>query len=110
MSSLIERNAKRNIAENEINKMNVDNTLAAFKKKPKTVTRERKKVEFGKLLNKIVESGIDENKDIQQAEQTAYDAINGQRQQENQQPEGITMLGQLNREKPFLCLIVCYNS
>jgi len=101
MSSLIERSAKRNIAENEINKMNIDNTLAAFKKKPKTVTRERKKVEYGTLLNKIVKSGIDENKDIQQAEQTAYDAINGQRQQENQQPEGITMLGQLNREKPL---------
>lgn len=95
MSSLIERNAKRNIAENEIDKKNSDYSLAAFKKKPKTVTRERKKVEYGTLLNKIVKSGIDENKDIQQAEQTAYDAINGQRQQENQQPEGITMLGEL---------------
>jgi len=101
MSSLIERNAKKNIAENEINKKNSDYSLAAFKKIPKTVTRERKKVQYGTLLNKIVESGIDENKDIQQAEQTAYDAINGQRQQEQQQREGITMLGQLNREKPL---------
>ena len=32
--------------------MNIDNTLAAFKKKPKTVTRERKKVEYGTLLIK----------------------------------------------------------
>jgi len=101
MSSLIERNAKKSIAESEINKKNSDYSLAAFKNKPKTVTRERKKVQYGTLLNKIVESSIVENKDIQQAEQTAYDAINGQRQQENQQPEGITMLGQLNREKPL---------
>lgn len=101
MSSLIERNAKKSIAESEINKKNSDYSLAAFKKIPKTVTRERKKVQYGTLLNKIVESSIVENKDIQQAEQTAYDAINGQRQQENQQPEGITMLGQLNREKPL---------
>ena len=101
MSSLIEKNAKKSIAESEINKKNSDYSLAAFKKIPKTVTRERKKVQYGTLLNKIVESSIVENKDIQQAEQTAYDAINGQRQQENQQPEGITMLGQLNREKPL---------
>ncbi len=64
MSSLIERNAKRNIAENEIDKKNSDYSLAAFKKIPKTVTRERKKVEYGTLLKKIVESGIDENKEI----------------------------------------------
>jgi len=32
MSSLIERNAKKNIAENEINKKNSDYSLAAFKK------------------------------------------------------------------------------
>ena len=84
MSSLIERNAKKSIAESEINKKNSDYSLAAFKKIQKTVTRERKKVQYGTLLNKIVESSIVENKDIQQAEQTAYDAINGQRQQENQ--------------------------
>ena len=101
MGSLIKRIVNINRIENDINKKNIDNSLAAFKKKPKTVARERKKVEYGTLLNKIVESGIDENKEIQRAEQSAYDAINGQRQQENQQPEGITMLGQLNREKPL---------
>ena len=101
MGSLMKRIVNINRAENEINKMNIDNSLAALKNKPKTVTREHKKVKYGTLLKKIVESGIDENKEIQRAEQSAYDAINGQRQQEQQQPEGITMLGQLNREKPL---------
>ncbi len=93
MGSLIKRIVNINRAENEINKMNIDNSLAAFKNKPKTVTREHKKVKYGTLLKKIVESGIDENKEIQRAEQSAYDAINGQRQQERQQPEGITIGG-----------------
>ena len=48
MTSLIERNAKRNIAENEINKKNSDYSLAAFKNKPKpTLTTESNKVEYG---------------------------------------------------------------
>ncbi len=54
MSSLIERNAKKNIAENEIIKKNSDYSLAVFKKIPKTVTRERKKVEYGTLLKKTL--------------------------------------------------------
>ena len=49
----------------------------------------------------MINSSINENKEIQRAEQVSYDAINGQRQQDYQQPEGITMLGQLNREKPL---------
>ncbi len=31
----------------------------------------------------------------------ANSAINGPRQKENQTPEGVTILGQLNREKPL---------
>jgi len=49
----------------------------------------------------MINSSMNENKEIQRAEQVSYDAINGQRQQDYQQPEGITMLGQLNREKPL---------
>jgi hypothetical protein len=37
-------------------------------------------------------------------QQIAYSALHGQRQQENQTPEGVTMSGQLNREKPLTAI------
>ncbi len=46
MGSLIKRIVNTN---NEIDKKNIDNTLTAFKKIPKTLTRERKKVKYGAL-------------------------------------------------------------
>jgi hypothetical protein len=55
-------------------------------------------------LNKVIENSINENKEIQRAQQVSYDAINGQRHQNHQQPEGVTMLGQLNREKPLFAI------
>ncbi len=52
-------------------------------------------------MNKLFEPSINEKKDIQRAEQFSYDAINGQRKQDFQQREGMTMLGQLYRGKPL---------
>jgi len=54
------------------------------------------------LLNKIVNTGIAENNTIKRLHDISYSAINGQRQEvKNYQPEGVVMLGQLNKEKPL---------
>lgn len=54
------------------------------------------------LLNKIVNSSIAENKTNRRLHEMSYSAINGQRQEaKSYQPEGVVMLGQMNRERPL---------
>ena len=54
------------------------------------------------LLNKIVNSSIAENRTNRRLHDISYSSINGQRQEVgNYQPEGVVMLGQMNREKPL---------
>ena len=54
------------------------------------------------LLNKIVNSSIAENRTNRRFNDISYSSINGQRQEVgNYQPEGVVMLGQMNREKPL---------
>lgn len=104
--TLLNKIVSSSINENKINKRLDDYAYKANikAKRIKSDVREPKESIHGKpssLLNKIVKSSINENKAEQRLQQIAYAAINGQRQQENQTPEGITMLGQLNREKPL---------
>jgi hypothetical protein len=54
------------------------------------------------LLEKIIKSGISENKTIRRLSDLSYSSINGQRQEvKNYQPEGVVMMGQLNNIKPL---------
>jgi hypothetical protein len=54
------------------------------------------------LLEKIIKSGISENKTIRRLSDLSYSSINGQRQEvKNYQPEGVVMMGQLNNVKPL---------
>jgi len=53
------------------------------------------------LLNKIVKSSIAENKINRRLHDISYSAINGERQEPQQQPEGVVMLGQINNKKPL---------
>jgi hypothetical protein len=92
--------------ENKINKRLDDYAYKANieAKRIKSDVRKPKESIQGRpssLLDKIVQSSINENKAEQRLQQLAYSAINGQRQQEYQTPEGITMLGQMGREKPL---------
>jgi hypothetical protein len=98
--------------ENKINKRLNDYTLNAFKeaknkpsdvRKPKHSIKEAARARGAPrlLLNKIVKASLNEGEINKRLDQAAYAAINGQRQQERATPEGITMLGQLNREKPL---------
>ncbi len=58
MSSLIKRIVNINKAEDEFDKRNSDYSLAAFKQKPKTLTRESEKLNrenyLIKLLNQVL--------------------------------------------------------
>ena len=53
------------------------------------------------LLDRIVKSSIAENDTNRRLHDMSYSAINGDRQEPQQQPEGVVMLGQLSREKPM---------
>ncbi len=98
MTSLIERIAKRNREENRIEKRLSENSLSSVGRLPKALAKGKS---YGKLLNTIVDSNDNENRIAKRLEQKSYDAINGQRQAEPTGREGITMLGQLSREKPL---------
>jgi hypothetical protein len=56
------------------------------------------------LLNRIVKSSIAENATNRKLHDMSYSAINGDRQEPQQQPEGVVMLGQLSREKPMTAI------
>ena len=107
--ALLNKIVSSGLNESKINKRLNDYAYKANieAKKIKSDVRKPKQSIHGKpssLLYKIVQSSINENKAAQRAQQTAYAAINGQRQQEYQTPEGVTMLGQLNREKPLTAI------
>jgi hypothetical protein len=53
------------------------------------------------LLDRIVNSSIAENSTNRKLHDMAYSSINGDRQEPQQQPEGVVMLGQLGRQKPM---------
>ena len=103
--SLLNNIIASSINENKINKRLNDYTYKAFKETKNIKSDIRKPKQSIKstsgLLNKIVEEGIKEAEINKRLDQAAYTAINGQRQAEKGTPEGVTMLGQLNREKPL---------
>ena len=103
--SLLNNIIASSINENKINKRLNDYTYKAFKESKNIKSDIRKPKQSIKstsgLLNKIVEEGIKEAEINKRLDQAAYAAINGQRQTEKGTPEGVTMLGQLNREKPL---------
>jgi hypothetical protein len=104
--TLLNKIVSSSLKENKINRRLDDYAYKANieAKRIKSDVRKPKESIQGKpssLLNKIVQSSINENKAEQRLQQIAYSAINGQRQQEYQTPEGITMLGQMGREKPL---------
>ena len=53
------------------------------------------------LLDRIVKSSIAENDTNRRLHDMSYSAINGDRQEPQQQPEGVVMLGQLGQQKPM---------
>jgi hypothetical protein len=93
------------INENKINKRLNDYSYKALKEAKNRLSDVRKPKQSikssSKLLNKIVKTSLNEGEINKRLDQAAYAAINGQRQQERGTPEGVTMLGQLNREKPL---------
>ena len=56
------------------------------------------------LLDRIVRSSIAENDTIKRLQDISYSAINGERQEVPQKPEGFVMLGQLSSEKPMTAI------
>ena len=107
--TLLNKIVSSSLKENKINRRLDDYAYKANieAKRIKSDVRKPKESIQGKpssLLNKIVQSSINENKAEQRLQQIAYSAINGQRQQEYQTPEGITMLGQMGREKPLTAI------
>jgi hypothetical protein len=93
------------INENKINKRLNDYSYKANKEaknRPSDIRKPKQSIKSSsKLLNKIVETNLKETEINKRLDQAAYAAINGQRQEEKGTPEGVTMLGQLNREKPL---------
>ncbi len=107
--TLLNKLVSSSLNENKINKRlnNYAYKANIEAKKINSDIRKPKQSIHGKpssLLDKIVASSINESKINQRLQQLAYSAINGQRQQENKTPEGVTMLGQLNKEKPLTAI------
>lgn len=92
--------------DNAINKRLSDYSyIASIESKKKKVSNKPQKIIKGKLLNKIVESNLNENAITKRLEQISYSNIDGQRQEaKNYAPEGVQMLGQLDREKPLTAI------
>lgn len=92
--------------DNAINKRLSDYSyIASIESKKKKVSNKPQKIIKGKLLNKIVESNLNENAITKRLEQISYSNIDGQRQKAiNYAPEGVQMLGQLDREKPLTAI------
>ena len=102
--SLIDKIVSSDLNEIAIRKQLDNYSYNANKKKPTLSTVRAKIPKYSKssLLGKIVSESENESKIRQQLDQKSYAAINGQRQEvKNNAPEGVTMLGQLNREKPL---------
>jgi hypothetical protein len=91
------------LIDNAIDKRLSDYSYNALKEsKKKKISNEPQKIIKGKLLDKIVQSSINENAINKKLEQISYSNINGQRQEAKiYAPKGVQMLGQLNREKPL---------
>jgi len=117
--SLLNKIVNSSLAENKMNKKIADMSYSAINRERQKAKKIQSKEDImldqiGKkkpsdantkkmsLLEKIVNSSLAENKTNRILADMSYSAINGQRQEvKNNQPEGVVMLGQMNREKPL---------